>query len=278
MPPALEQLPAICPLDVQTAQVGSSFTFYLLAYDESMIQSVAWDFGDGESGSGIRASHQYDTSGVYTVTCTITSTDGEVFTREETCVAGRNIAPEGEAVVSHQPQGGGGNPDIGVIADGVRPVSGVGTNTDQFDTYHWEADTSAQWIGYTFEEEHTFGMVAFQEGNHFTDGGWFAGGLHIQVQRDGEWIEVDYTGDPYPVSSDRDDFGESLRLSISISTTKPAPASACTAPRRNQSLYLLCGTGGMRMAPGRKGERRIPLLAARCGGQTGGTAVQYECL
>ena len=51
-------------------------------------------------------------------------------------------------------------------------------------------------------------MVAFQEGNHFTDGGWFAYGLHIQVQRDGEWIEVDYTGDPYPVSSDRDDFGE----------------------------------------------------------------------
>ena len=210
VPPRLEQLPEICPLDIQAAQVGSSFTFYLLAYDESMIQSVVWDFGDGDSGTGIRTSHQYDTSGAYTVTCTITSTDGDVFTREETCVAGRNIASEGEAIVSHQPQGGGGNPDIGSIADGIRPVPGAGTNMDQFDTYHWGADASEQWIGYTFGEEHTFGMVVFQEGNHFTDGGWFAGGLHIQVQRDGAWSDVDYTGDAYPASSDREAFGESF--------------------------------------------------------------------
>lgn len=211
-PPPLEQLPEICPLSIQAAQSGSTFTFNLHAYDESMIQSVAWDFGDGETGEGMRVTHLYESSGVFTVTCTITATDGETFTRTKECVAGHNVAPQGEAAASHKPQGGGGNPNIGVIADGVRPDPGNASDSQQFDTYHWGADATDQWIGYTFDEEHTFGMVVFQEGNHFNNGGWFANGLRIQVQRDGQWVDAEYTGDAYPVSNSRDDFGEPFEI------------------------------------------------------------------
>ncbi|MCI8554356.1 MAG: PKD domain-containing protein [Clostridiales bacterium] len=208
VPPPLEQLPEICPLSIQTAPSGSTVTFNLRVYDESMIRSVAWDFGDGSNAEGLRVSHQYQSSGLYTVTCTITSVDGETYTRTREWVSGRNIASQGTAGASHMPQGGGGNPDIGVIADGIKPDAGSGGDQDQFDTYHWDATAEEQWIGYTFEEEHTFGMVVFQEGKHFNNGGWFANGLRIQVQRGGQWVDVECSGSTYPVSNSFSDFGD----------------------------------------------------------------------
>ncbi|NER83217.1 MAG: PKD domain-containing protein [Leptolyngbya sp. SIO1D8] len=40
------------------------------------IASYEWDFGDGNSGSGVTASHTYDAHGDYTITLTITDDDG----------------------------------------------------------------------------------------------------------------------------------------------------------------------------------------------------------
>lgn len=48
------------------------------------IVSYAWDFGDGNTGDGAQATHQYAEAGVYTVTLTVTDDEGE--TSEDTVV------------------------------------------------------------------------------------------------------------------------------------------------------------------------------------------------
>lgn len=213
VPPPLEQLPELFPLSVKAAQAGSQFTFDLYAHDQSRIESASWDFGDGSTGEGFRASHKYERSGIYEVTCTVISTEGEAYVRDKTITAGRNIASKGTAAASVVPQGGGGNTDINVIADGVRPDAGNASDKQQFDTYRWTAEKTEQWIGYTFEEEHTIGMVVFQEGNHFVNGGWFENGLRLQVLRDGVWTDVEAAGSPeYPVADDRASFGEPFEV------------------------------------------------------------------
>jgi Zn-dependent metalloprotease len=46
------------------------------SYDsDGSITNYAWDFGDGETGSGVTASHTYDADGNYTVTLTVTDDD-----------------------------------------------------------------------------------------------------------------------------------------------------------------------------------------------------------
>jgi internalin A len=44
--------------------------------EDGSIVSYAWDFGDGESGTGVDPSHPYDSAGEYTVTLTVTDNDG----------------------------------------------------------------------------------------------------------------------------------------------------------------------------------------------------------
>lgn len=45
------------------------------------------------------------------------------------------------------------------------------------------------WIGYQFPTQHTFSSVSFQEGMHFSDGGWFTS-LGVQVRVGGQWVDV----------------------------------------------------------------------------------------
>lgn len=48
------------------------------------IAAYSWDFGDGSTGSGAKISHTYSTKGNYTVTLTITGTDGTTTSAAQT--------------------------------------------------------------------------------------------------------------------------------------------------------------------------------------------------
>ena len=52
------------------------------------IVSHSWDFGDGSTGSGVTASHLYDTAGTYTVTLLVTDDKGQVGTATASVVVG----------------------------------------------------------------------------------------------------------------------------------------------------------------------------------------------
>jgi len=66
----------------QSVIVGQTITFNATtSYDpDGSIVLYHWDFGDGTNTTGITAQHAYSSSGVYTVTLTVTDNDGTTDT------------------------------------------------------------------------------------------------------------------------------------------------------------------------------------------------------
>lgn len=61
--------------------------------------------------------------------------------------------------------------------------------TDEFDP----------WFGVEFDEQYIVTSVAFWEGGHWGNGGWFGSAPKIQLLKDGEWYDYDQTMAPeYP--------------------------------------------------------------------------------
>nr|WP_245788319.1 PKD domain-containing protein [Amycolatopsis marina] len=55
---------------------------------DGTIESYAWDFGDGGTGTGVAPGHTYAEAGEYTVTLTVTDNDGNTGTATRTVRAG----------------------------------------------------------------------------------------------------------------------------------------------------------------------------------------------
>lgn len=66
--------------------VAHSFTQTATSHPSSVLDTYAWDFGDGQTGTGPTPTNTYAASGVYTVTLTVTDTSGcsDVTTQDVT--------------------------------------------------------------------------------------------------------------------------------------------------------------------------------------------------
>lgn len=104
-----------------------------------------------------------------------------------------------------------GNPDIEVIRDQKRPPVGSASVQRQFTTEHDGAQGNDDWLGYEITEPHgpefRFVGLEFQEGKHFSAGGWFES-LTVEVRENGVWSAVEnLTIKPrYPVAQARQPF------------------------------------------------------------------------
>ncbi len=62
---------------------AATFTFTSTTKPAALIASQTWDFGDAAIASGAMATHTYTTSGIYTVTLTVTDPDGVAWTAQQ---------------------------------------------------------------------------------------------------------------------------------------------------------------------------------------------------
>ncbi len=166
-----------------------------------------WDFGDGATGSGVTTSHTYTSVGTFRATLTVSATLSGVTFEAKTygdILVGLRVSDIGRPIALFPNPTGGGNHDIEVIRDGVKPALAFGTNAgssaQQFDTYHGGAFSAEDWIGYEFDCTLNVTLVVFQEGKHFFDGGYFnpPETLVVQYREPGtsNWIVADGEWDP----------------------------------------------------------------------------------
>ena len=91
------EIPNIPPTAAFTATGGvltASFDASASGDEDGTITSYAWDFGDGQSGSGATVTHPYAAPGTYQVTLTVTDDDGATATAtQEVVVEAPNQAP-----------------------------------------------------------------------------------------------------------------------------------------------------------------------------------------
>ncbi len=134
------------PLLVQFSSAGSTDP-------EGQALSYVWDFGDGSPVSTLA-----NPSHVYTPTEDVTALGA--FTARVF-----SLSPP-------EPTGGGNhNPEV--MRDGDYPPVGNQDSFRQYDTFHNGQQGTTDFVGYTFTSARQFVRVAFQEGIHFFDGGWW---------------------------------------------------------------------------------------------------------
>ena len=121
-----------------------------------------------------------------------------------------NIASQGTIIATVTNPIGGGNHNIEIIRDGIKPEVGSSNSNQQYDTYAANGTVHDEYVGYTFGQSKTFNRMVFQEGINFVDGGWFANGtLKVQVLQGGTWTDVASTVSPlYPNANSQGTFGQ----------------------------------------------------------------------
>ena len=103
--------------------------------------------------------------------------------------AGRDLTPLGSVMAKVTQPLGAGNPNPGVIRDGVRPPIGSTDRSRQFDSSRGDYASTEDWIGYDYGTTTTFDRLVFQEGVRTTEGGWFQN-LSVQVRQGQNWVAI----------------------------------------------------------------------------------------
>ena len=109
---------------------------------DGQIVRYMWSFGDGESGSGVSATHQYRVGGDYAVTLTVTDDRGYSATATQTVSVADSAAPSADFVYS--PTSPRPNDDIIFNASGSRPGTGR-----TIVSYEWDFGTGRTGSGIT---------------------------------------------------------------------------------------------------------------------------------
>ena len=123
-------------------------------------------------------------------------------------IDGTDVTAWGKPFAFTESPAGGGNKDINILVDGIRPESDAGSD-QQYDTYHGETPSYEEYFGLEYEAEVEFTGFEFTEGIHFGDGGFYVdGSLKVQVLQGDKWVDVTPTNDVgYPVGTAQGDFG-----------------------------------------------------------------------
>ncbi len=100
-----------------------------------------------------------------------------------------DVTDQASAIIARVTAPSGSGSGLSVIGDGDKPPVGSTQSTRQYDSWDGANGASEDWVGYTFSTPYTFNKVAFQEGMHFFDGGWFTT-LTVQVRQNGQWVNV----------------------------------------------------------------------------------------
>lgn len=127
------------------------------------------------------------------VTLHVYNAAGKEKTMQAEVFAGRSLTAQGTPVISVADPAGGGSRNLEIIRDGE-----YADNPAQcFDTYRpGKAEGAHEYVGYLFDREQEFSALAYQEGYHFGDNGWFEGGVRVQVLQNGVWKDVAATASP----------------------------------------------------------------------------------
>ena len=156
---------------------------------EGYIKTMHFDMGDGYETDEPVSSYVYKELGLYTVTASFTSTNGEVFeVSQDILISPRNFRINLTPICSITNPSGSGNKDLSVICDGVAPEKGSKDKNAQYDTYTGKEETSV-WIGVEFEYTGILSSIVFTEGYQTKKGGWFAEIPTVEVLIDGNWVE-----------------------------------------------------------------------------------------
>ena len=106
---------------------------------------------------------------------------------------------------------GSGSMDISVIYDGK---AGIDAKT-QYDTYTHTPVSDEAYIGYLYTTPRMVAEIEFTEGKHFANGGWFTGGVSVEILTGDEWKAVEFTSSkPYPEGNEKKDFGADFEVYV----------------------------------------------------------------
>jgi len=112
---------------------------------DGTIVSYAWNFGDGGTGSGVRATHAYDLAGSYTVTLTVTDDRGIKATAAKDVSVGAVSGPTAAFTVSPSAPIVGGNVNF-------NGMSSVASNGHHIASWAWDfGDGTPQASGATVQ-------------------------------------------------------------------------------------------------------------------------------
>jgi len=186
---------------------GKSIRMELLAFGGEDVASVSCDMGDGLVTDIQPVLYTYAKAGEYTVKCTVTGVNGNTVTVQDTVVVEELSTVPGKAICSVTAPVGGGNKDMQVMYDGIRPDVGSDDSAQQYDTYIGGSELDSLWAGVQFDVSATLTGVKFTEGKHFGDGGWFTSAPAVEVLVNGTWKEA--AADVSPAYPDEKSHGAS---------------------------------------------------------------------